>query len=153
MESGSADDRELRRLLQQRQSLVLRPDPRSASAGLVRVANHAGAAPKMMEEHAHHEHTHDEEESHEYLSVEETSVTETLSQIRAGVLEASNPVGEMVDALDARLKERELRARRAAEARQKGYEGDACGGCGNFTLVRNGTCMKCNTCGSTSGCS
>jgi ribonucleoside-diphosphate reductase alpha chain len=35
----------------------------------------------------------------------------------------------------------------------KGYEGDACGGCGNFTLVRNGTCMKCNTCGSTSGCS
>ncbi|PCI61505.1 MAG: ribonucleoside-diphosphate reductase, adenosylcobalamin-dependent [Kordiimonadales bacterium] len=39
------------------------------------------------------------------------------------------------------------------EARAKGYEGDACGECGNFTLVRNGTCMKCNTCGGTSGCS
>jgi len=39
------------------------------------------------------------------------------------------------------------------EARLKGYEGDACGECGNFTLVRNGTCLKCNTCGSTSGCS
>jgi ribonucleoside-diphosphate reductase alpha chain len=39
------------------------------------------------------------------------------------------------------------------EARMKGYEGDACGECGNFTLVRNGTCMKCVTCGSTSGCS
>lgn len=39
------------------------------------------------------------------------------------------------------------------EARMKGYEGDACTECGNFTLVRNGTCMKCNTCGSTSGCS
>ncbi len=38
-------------------------------------------------------------------------------------------------------------------ARMKGYEGDACGECGNFTLVRNGTCLKCNTCGSTSGCS
>jgi ribonucleoside-diphosphate reductase alpha chain len=38
-------------------------------------------------------------------------------------------------------------------ARMKGYEGDACGECGNFTLVRNGTCMKCVTCGSTSGCS
>ncbi|SHL58440.1 hypothetical protein SAMN05444414_12115 [Roseovarius marisflavi] len=25
--------------------------------------------------------------------------------------------------------------------------------CGNYMLVRNGTCMKCNTCGSTSGCS
>ncbi len=38
-------------------------------------------------------------------------------------------------------------------ARIQGYEGEACGECGNFTLVRNGTCMKCNTCGSTSGCS
>ena len=42
---------------------------------------------------------------------------------------------------------------RRAEARMKGYEGDACGDCGNFTLVRNGTCMKCDTCGATSGCS
>jgi ribonucleoside-diphosphate reductase alpha chain len=42
---------------------------------------------------------------------------------------------------------------RVREARIKGFEGDACGECGNFTLVRNGTCMKCNTCGSTSGCS
>jgi ribonucleoside-diphosphate reductase alpha chain len=42
---------------------------------------------------------------------------------------------------------------RIREARLKGYEGDACGECGNFTLVRNGTCLKCTTCGSTSGCS
>ncbi len=40
-----------------------------------------------------------------------------------------------------------------AKARVQGFEGDACGECGNFTLVRNGTCMKCNTCGGTSGCS
>jgi ribonucleoside-diphosphate reductase alpha chain len=39
------------------------------------------------------------------------------------------------------------------EARMKGYEGDSCGECGNFTLVRNGTCLKCDTCGGTSGCS
>jgi ribonucleoside-diphosphate reductase alpha chain len=39
------------------------------------------------------------------------------------------------------------------EARVKGYEGEACGECGNFTLVRNGTCLKCDTCGGTSGCS
>jgi ribonucleoside-diphosphate reductase alpha chain len=38
-------------------------------------------------------------------------------------------------------------------ARLKGYEGEACQECGNFTLLRNGTCMKCDTCGSTSGCS
>jgi ribonucleoside-diphosphate reductase alpha chain len=42
---------------------------------------------------------------------------------------------------------------RATEARLKGYEGDACSDCGNFTLVRNGTCLKCDTCGSTTGCS
>jgi ribonucleoside-diphosphate reductase alpha chain len=38
-------------------------------------------------------------------------------------------------------------------ARMKGYEGDPCGECSNFTLVRNGTCLKCMTCGGTSGCS
>ncbi len=38
-------------------------------------------------------------------------------------------------------------------AKMQGYEGEACGDCGNYTLVRNGTCMKCNTCGATSGCS
>ncbi len=38
-------------------------------------------------------------------------------------------------------------------AKMKGYEGDACPTCGNFTMVRNGTCLKCETCGSTSGCS
>ncbi len=45
------------------------------------------------------------------------------------------------------------RRERALEARMKGYEGDPCAECGNFTLVRNGTCMKCATCGGTSGCS
>ena len=43
--------------------------------------------------------------------------------------------------------------KKIAEARLKGYEGDACGGCGAFTLVRNGTCLKCVSCGGTSGCS
>ncbi len=42
---------------------------------------------------------------------------------------------------------------RIAEARIRGYEGEACHECHNFTLVRNGTCLKCDTCGSTSGCS
>ncbi|HXV73160.1 MAG TPA: hypothetical protein VD713_00360, partial [Sphingomonadales bacterium] len=42
---------------------------------------------------------------------------------------------------------------RRAAAKMKGYEGDACEECGNFTLVRNGTCLKCDTCGATTGCS
>jgi ribonucleoside-diphosphate reductase alpha chain len=35
----------------------------------------------------------------------------------------------------------------------KGYVGESCSECQNFTLVRNGTCLKCDTCGSTTGCS
>ena len=39
------------------------------------------------------------------------------------------------------------------EAKTKGYEGEACTSCSQFTLVRNGSCLKCVTCGETSGCS
>jgi len=56
--------------------------------------------------------------------------------------QASFEIGVATVALDPR-----------AKAKMQGYEGDPCGECGNYTLVRNGTCMKCNTCGGTSGCS
>jgi len=39
------------------------------------------------------------------------------------------------------------------KARERGYTGDICPECGSMTMVRNGTCLKCNTCGSTTGCS
>jgi ribonucleoside-diphosphate reductase alpha chain len=54
---------------------------------------------------------------------------------------------------DTRAYAKAVAAERRAEAKAKGYEGEACGTCGNFTLVRNGTCLKCDTCGSTTGCS
>ncbi len=41
----------------------------------------------------------------------------------------------------------------ADEAKIKGYEGEVCTSCNQFTLVRNGSCLKCITCGETSGCS
>ena len=41
----------------------------------------------------------------------------------------------------------------AQEARMKGYEGEACHTCQQFTMVRNGSCLKCASCGATSGCS
>ena len=41
----------------------------------------------------------------------------------------------------------------AKTARFQGYTGDACPECGHFTLIRNGTCQKCDTCGATTGCS
>ena len=58
-----------------------------------------------------------------------------------------------IDPQDARQHAKASASEKRAEARAKGYEGEACGECGNFTLVRNGTCMKCDTCGSTTGCS
>jgi len=40
-----------------------------------------------------------------------------------------------------------------SKARLQGYTGDMCPSCQSFTMVRNGSCLKCQTCGSTSGCS
>ncbi len=60
---------------------------------------------------------------------------------------------EQVNRVDARSHAKQAAAEKRAEARAKGYEGEACGECGNFTLVRNGTCLKCDTCGGTTGCS
>jgi ribonucleoside-diphosphate reductase alpha chain len=54
---------------------------------------------------------------------------------------------------EARAEARAAAAEKRAEAKARGYEGEACGECGNFTLVRNGTCLKCDTCGATTGCS
>ncbi|MCB1322498.1 MAG: vitamin B12-dependent ribonucleotide reductase, partial [Leptospiraceae bacterium] len=41
----------------------------------------------------------------------------------------------------------------AEVARMQGYEGDPCPECGQLTLVRNGSCLKCQSCGATTGCS
>ncbi len=46
-----------------------------------------------------------------------------------------------------------LNTRAIEVARQKGYEGDPCPECGALTLVRNGSCLKCVSCGGTTGCS
>jgi ribonucleoside-diphosphate reductase alpha chain len=39
------------------------------------------------------------------------------------------------------------------KARERGYTGDICPECQSMTMVRNGTCLKCTTCGATTGCS
>ena len=64
-----------------------------------------------------------------------------------------SPTQELEHRTEVRTHAKATAAERRAEAKAKGYEGEACGECGNFTLLRNGTCMKCDTCGSTTGCS
>jgi len=68
-------------------------------------------------------------------------------------LSPAEQLEQRIDPHDARAHAKAAASEKRAEARAKGYEGEACGECGNFTLVRNGTCMKCDTCGSTTGCS
>jgi ribonucleoside-diphosphate reductase alpha chain len=69
-------------------------------------------------------------------------VLQTRVPATAGSLDGASAMAVGAISIDARSK-----------ARMQGYEGDPCGECGNYSLVRNGTCMKCNTCGGTSGCS
>ncbi len=86
----------------------------------------------------------------------ETATTATSSVIQgvAGNLGAAEAVAVQAVAVeDSVAGQTGLRLDRMREARMQGYEGDSCGECGNFTMVRNGTCLKCTTCGATSGCS
>ncbi|MDR3439738.1 vitamin B12-dependent ribonucleotide reductase [Telmatospirillum sp.] len=91
-------------------------------------------------------------------------VRSNLTVLRGGIASATHAVATATVAAtpapivvahdtESLVHEFDTRTDQIREARLKGYEGDACGECGNFTLVRNGTCMKCNTCGGTSGCS
>jgi ribonucleoside-diphosphate reductase alpha chain len=79
--------------------------------------------------------------------------TETSSVQTAHELAGNRGTAGAVAVEATVTKRSSLRLERVRDARLKGYEGDSCGECGNFTLVRNGTCMKCATCGATSGCS
>jgi ribonucleoside-diphosphate reductase alpha chain len=86
-----------------------------------------------------------------------TDATEGAVALKQGVSHDLSPT-EKLEAMQwskagAAAAAAPTKAERRAEAKAKGYEGEMCSECGNFTLVRNGTCMKCDTCGSTTGCS
>jgi len=73
--------------------------------------------------------------------------------VEAALETAASPEPVRIEEKIASASPAPSKADQVAQARMKGYEGDPCGECGNFTLVRNGTCLKCDTCGGTSGCS
>ncbi|MEM9423111.1 MAG: hypothetical protein AAF986_11555, partial [Pseudomonadota bacterium] len=64
-----------------------------------------------------------------------------------------SPMEEIKEEAGLALKPEASLEEQRVMARAQGYEGENCSECGNFTMVRNGTCLKCVTCGSTSGCS
>lgn len=79
---------------------------------------------------------------------EETTPSAPLAAVKSG-----NNEGLVDVQKPSKAKLEQEQAIKIAQARVKGYEGDPCPVCGYFTLVRNGTCLKCDTCGSTTGCS
>jgi ribonucleoside-diphosphate reductase alpha chain len=72
----------------------------------------------------------------------ETKGVEALFQPAAKVTETASSAAAAGAAPDAKF-----------VAKMKGYLGESCSECQNMTLVQNGTCKKCDTCGATTGCS
>jgi ribonucleoside-diphosphate reductase alpha chain len=91
------------------------------------------------------------------FDVEARSIDSTLTHGANALALGEQPIEMRAPAAaavaPATMSKSELFKQRATEAKLRGYEGVACTECYNFTMVRNGTCLKCDTCGSTSGCS
>jgi len=86
----------------------------------------------------------------EYTDEEEFSVSSDDSHnafLSAGIEQFSR----MLPPVDVPAATETLSKREVSQA--KGYTGDPCHECGILTMVRNGTCLRCNTCGATDGCS
>jgi len=74
-------------------------------------------------------------------------------QIQGRRVQVEGPKGKLAYEHNAQVAVVSAAPGAAFTAKLKGFEGDACPECGNFTMVRNGTCLKCTTCGGTTGCS
>ena len=89
-------------------------------------------------------------EDFDQFSISKPEITDT------GVLRTEGEKREVqmtLDAAVAPIQERDAEARARQAARERGFTGDLCDDCGSSQMVRNGTCLKCNACGSTTGCS
>lgn len=82
---------------------------------------------------------------HDY-DEEENKINNLFDADTSSEAKAEEMANEVADA-------KKLASDRRRHAMMQGYTGDMCSECQNFTMVRNGTCLKCDTCGATSGCS
>ena len=83
----------------------------------------------------------------DYAETDESLKTEAESEV------ISQKVKAAATGLSADAERKKVEADRRVKAMMQGYTGDMCTECSNFTMVRNGTCLKCDTCGGTTGCS
>lgn len=92
------------------------------------------------------------------VTFEDEVALDEVSVMTSAVAEASTAsyqasAGGMQEVVFAGASSVGRKMSRRDEAKLKGYEGDPCPDCGQLTLVRNGSCLKCNSCGATTGCS
>ena len=95
------------------------------------------------------------EEEADLETLASSSISTQIFPSRRGITprHGGNGHGSSIVTHKVELKRETLTLTEEQIARQKGYEGDPCTECKQFTMVRNGTCLKCETCGATSGCS
>lgn len=100
-------------------------------------------------------HVDDNEKQKSVLSVEADYVSEEIVSEKTFEPEDSYiPVEKIkLDVQSQSVNNALSHHQKVLRAREAGYTGDICPECQSMTMVRNGTCLKCNTCGATTGCS
>jgi ribonucleoside-diphosphate reductase alpha chain len=85
----------------------------------------------------------------------EEIVSERLVELdKNNVAKRLQPSGKKLNRTDSMVADEKAEINtKVKQAIERGYTGDLCPECQSMTMVRNGTCLKCMTCGSTSGCS
>jgi ribonucleoside-diphosphate reductase alpha chain len=100
-------------------------------------------------------HVDDNEKQKSVLSVEADYVSEEIVSEKTFEPEDSYIPAEKIklDVQSQSVNNALSHHQKVLRAREAGYTGDICPECQSMTMVRNGTCLKCNTCGATTGCS
>ncbi|OLP53877.1 ribonucleoside-diphosphate reductase, adenosylcobalamin-dependent [Rhizobium rhizosphaerae] len=80
-------------------------------------------------------------------------LAEEIAEEETGAMTALFTEQAAADAANAKVDAKKVENERRMRSIAQGYTGNMCSECQNFTMVRNGTCEKCDTCGATSGCS
>ncbi|MBO6918088.1 MAG: vitamin B12-dependent ribonucleotide reductase [Rhizobiaceae bacterium] len=110
-----------------------------ASGSMATVAAASNAVAEMFEEASAFKRDYSETDQSLKTKAEAEEIAENAKAAATG--------------LSTEAERKKVEADRRVKAMMQGYTGDMCSECSNFTMVRNGTCLKCDTCGSTSGCS
>jgi ribonucleoside-diphosphate reductase alpha chain len=103
----------------------------------------------VSEEDLRHDTLHGAADEPQWTAEEEVSTRQVMNT----PIDVDAPPPETPSYRPSSTPRRDTRIQAVLDAKAQGYEGDACTECGAMTMVRNGSCLKCMSCGATSGCS